>query len=80
MTHLLLFLIAWPFGWVLGLMAAAPFMRGGEAGQLPAFTIPFALIAAFLFAFLPIGSANGRLKLMAILTLIMGVLSSLIIR
>lgn len=71
MVYLGLVLIALPFGWFLGLVAAFVLAGGNDVAQTPMLTVPFALPLALVFAFLPIGSASQRLKWMAIATVAM---------
>jgi hypothetical protein len=68
MVYLGLILIALPFGWFLGLVAAFVLSGGGDWEQTPILTVPAGLLLGFLAALLPIGSAAARLKWMAIAT------------
>jgi hypothetical protein len=56
-------LAALPFGWGLGVMAAY-LLAGPDFGQLPALTVPLAIIAAIVFALSPVLSAPKRLLIM----------------
>ena len=56
-------LAAVPFGWNLG-VAAAYLLAGSDFGQLPALTVPLGIIAAIIFALLPLLSARKRLLIM----------------
>jgi hypothetical protein len=54
---------AFPFGWGLG-VAAAYLLAGPDFGQLPALTVPLGIMAAIVFAVLPLLSAQKRLLIM----------------
>jgi hypothetical protein len=54
---------AFPFGWGLG-VTAAYLLAGSDFGQLPALTVPLGIIAAIVFALLPLLSARKRLLIM----------------
>jgi hypothetical protein len=54
---------AFPFGWGLG-VTAAYLLAGPDFGQLPALTVPLGIIAAIVFALLPLLSARKRLLIM----------------
>jgi hypothetical protein len=54
---------AFPFGWGLG-VTAAYLLAGPDFGQLPALTVPVGIIAAIVFALLPLLSARKRLLIM----------------
>lgn len=58
-------LLALPFGWGLG-VALAYAIAGKDFGQLPAGTVPIALIASVAFAVWPAISAKVRCTIMAI--------------
>jgi len=53
--------LALPFGWGLGLLAAYV-VAGRNFGQLPAGTVPLGIIAAVAFALWPSFSPSTRLK------------------
>jgi hypothetical protein len=54
---------ALPFGWGLR-VTAAYLVAGPDFGQLPALTVPVGIIAAIIFALLPLLSARKRLLMM----------------
>ena len=54
---------AFQFGWGLG-VTAAYLLAGPDFGQLPALTVPVGIIAAIIFALLPLMSARRRLLIM----------------
>ena len=54
---------AFPFGWGLGVVAAY-LLVGSDFGQLPALTVALGIIAAIVFALLPLLSARKRLLIM----------------
>jgi hypothetical protein len=56
--------LALPFGWGLGVLAAYA-IAGPDFGQLPAGTVPIALIASVVFAVLPSISAKTRFTIIA---------------
>jgi hypothetical protein len=56
-------LAAFPFGWGFG-VSAAYMLAGCDFGQLPALTVPLGIIAAIIFALLPLLSARRRLLIM----------------
>lgn len=68
MVYLGLLLIALPFGWFLGLVAAFVLSGGGDWEQTPMLTVPAGLLLGFIAALLPVGSAQSRLKWMAVAT------------
>jgi hypothetical protein len=78
MIYLGLAIIALPFGWFLGLVAAIALSGGIAFGQLPMITVPAGLLSGFIIAFLPLGTPAGRLKLMTIATALMAVFFMLI--
>ncbi|MGH7532384.1 MAG: hypothetical protein ACREL4_03735 [Gemmatimonadales bacterium] len=55
--------MALPFGWGLGLMLAL-LIAGRDFGQLPAATVPIALIASIGFALWPRVRPRTRLKVL----------------
>lgn len=57
-------LLALPFGWGLG-VALAYAIAGKDFGQLPAGTVPIALMASVAFAVCPAISAKARCAIMA---------------
>lgn len=59
------FLMAFPFGWFLGLFIAL-LIAGTNFGQTPVFTVPLGILAALIFAFAPVCEARTRLKIMLI--------------
>jgi hypothetical protein len=54
---------AFPFGWGLGVVAAY-LLAGPDFGQLPALTVPLGIMAAIVFALLPLLRARKRLLIM----------------
>ena len=56
-------LAAFPFGWGLGVVGAY-LLAGPDFGQLPALTVPVGIIAAIIFALLPLLTARKRLLIM----------------
>jgi hypothetical protein len=56
--------MALPFGWGLG-VALAALALGREFGQLPALTVPVAIVASIVFALMPSVSPLTRLAIMA---------------
>lgn len=57
-------LLALPFGWGLGVLAA--YLIGGKNfGQLPVATVPLGIIAALVFALRPSLDASFRLEILA---------------
>ena len=54
---------ALPFGWAVGVFAAYA-IAGPNFGQLPAVTVPAGIVAALIFALLPVVSAATRLGVM----------------
>lgn len=58
-------LAALPFGWGIGLVAARMLVPG-DVGQLPAVTIPVAIVSGLIFAILPLISARTRLNVLLI--------------
>jgi hypothetical protein len=61
--------MAFPFGWGLGVLAAY-IVGGKDFGQLPVATVPLGIVAAIVFAVSPSVEANTRLKIMLAGTLI----------
>ena len=57
-------LCAFPFGWGLGVIAAY-LIAGTDFGQLPILTVPLGIIAAVVFALLPVLAAGTRLAILA---------------
>lgn len=57
-------LLALPFGWGLGVVLAYA-IAGKDFGQLPAGTVPIALMASVAFAVWPAISARARCAVMA---------------
>lgn len=55
--------MALPFGWGLGVLAAY-LVAGKNFGQLPAVTVPLGIVAAMVFAVLPVFTASMRLKVL----------------
>jgi hypothetical protein len=66
--------LALPFGWGLGVFLAYA-IAGPDFGQLPAGTIPIALIASIVFALLPSISAKTRFTVMAVGTAVFAFLA-----
>ena len=58
-------ILALPFGWGLGLVAAL-IIAGKDFGQLPAATVPLGLIAAFVFALRSSIKASTRLLVLSV--------------
>jgi uncharacterized membrane protein len=58
-------LAALPFGWGIGLLAARILM-GGDVGQMPALTIPIAMVGGVIFAVLPLAPARTRLNVLLV--------------
>jgi hypothetical protein len=50
--------VAFPFGWGLG-VTAAYLLAGSDFGQLPALTVPVGIIAAIVFALMPLLSGES---------------------
>jgi hypothetical protein len=57
-------LLALPFGWGLGVVIAYA-IAGPDFGQLPAGTVPLAIVAAIVFALSPRLSPKRRFAIMA---------------
>ena len=57
--------MALPFGWGLGVLAAYA-IAGPDFGQLPAGTVPIALVGSIVFAVQPSISAKTRFTVMAV--------------
>jgi len=57
--------MAFPFGWGLGVLVAY-FMAGSNFGQLPAATIPIAIVAAIVFALWPSLKPSTRLAVLLV--------------
>jgi hypothetical protein len=58
-------LAAFPFGWCLGLFFTL-LIAGTNIGQTPIFTVPLGILAALIFAFVPVCEARTRLNIMLI--------------
>ncbi|MGH7270221.1 MAG: hypothetical protein ACREJ3_07290 [Polyangiaceae bacterium] len=56
-------LFAIPFGYGLGVVVAS-LVAGPDFGQLPALTVPIAIVASIVFALLPLVKAGMRLSIM----------------
>jgi hypothetical protein len=56
--------LAVPFGWGLGVFIA-DVVGGRDFGQLPVLTVPLGIVAAVVFAFLPVFTPATRLTVMA---------------
>jgi hypothetical protein len=56
-------IMALPFGWGLG-VAAAELALGPNFGQLPALTVPVAIVGSIVFALTPAISPSARLAIM----------------
>jgi hypothetical protein len=56
---------ALPFGWGLGVFVAY-LVTAGRIGQLPALTVPLAIIGAIVFALSPWLSPGTRLTILAV--------------
>ena len=56
-------ILAIPFGWGLGVLAAY-ILAGKDFGQLPAATVPLSIIVSIVFALLPSRTPNTRLKIL----------------
>lgn len=63
MTTLWAVLAALPFGWAIGLVGARIVMQG-DPQQLPAVTIPVAILAGIVLALVPLVSARARLVIL----------------
>jgi hypothetical protein len=50
--------VAFPFGWGLGVKAAY-LLAGPDFGQLPSLTVPVGIIAAIVFALMPLLSGES---------------------
>jgi hypothetical protein len=70
-------IMALPFGWGLGVAVAAA-IAGPEFGQLPALTVPVALVGSVVFALSPVATPRVRLAIMAGGTLVFALLAALI--
>jgi len=57
-------ILALPFGWGLGVLLAYG-IAGKDFGQLPAGTVPVAIIGSIVFALSPRTSAQTRFAIMA---------------
>lgn len=62
-------LMALPFGWGAGLLAAI-IVTGGDYGQLPALTVPIGIVAAVIYAVAPVARPATRLKVLSAGTLV----------
>ena len=58
-------MLAFPFGWGLGVLAAY-LIAGSDFGQLPAATIPIAIVASIAFALWSSVKARTRLTVMLV--------------
>ena len=56
-------MMAFPFGWGLGVFVAYV-IAGKNFGQLPVATVPLGIVAALVFAVAPFMDASKRLKIM----------------
>ena len=56
--------MAFPFGWGVGLLAAY-IIAGKEVGQLPAATVPLGLLGALAFAVSPTAQPTTRFKILS---------------
>ncbi len=68
--------LALPFGWGLGVLAAT-IVAGPDFGQLLALTVSIAIVVAVVFALLPIVRPGTRLAIMAGGTALFVVLAAL---
>jgi hypothetical protein len=62
-------LVAFPFGWGLGVVVAY-MVAGKNFGQLPALTVPIAIVGSLIFAFSPAFTPGMRLAIMLIGTVV----------
>jgi hypothetical protein len=62
-------LVAFPFGWGLGVVVAY-MVAGKNFGQLPALTVPIAIVGSLIFAFSPAFTPGMRLAIMLIGTIV----------
>lgn len=72
-------LMAFPFGWCLGLFIAL-LIAGTNFGQTPAFTVPVGVLAALIFALVPVCEARTRLNVMLIGTPALFVFFMIVVR
>jgi hypothetical protein len=68
---------ALPFGWGLGVLVAYA-VTAGRIGQLPALTVPLAIIGSIVFALSPWLSPGMRLTILAVGTGVFLVLGSVL--
>lgn len=69
--------LAFPFGWGLGVLAAY-LIAGSDFGQLPAATVPIAIVASIAFALWPALKASTRLTVMLVGTALFVLLARLV--
>lgn len=69
MVYLGLALIALPFGWMLGVLAAFVVAGGSDIGQTPMLTVPPGILIGLLAAFVPWTTPAARLKALSVATL-----------
>jgi hypothetical protein len=69
-------LVAFPFGWGLGVFVAY-LIAGKNFGQLPAMTVPLALIGSIIFALSPSFTPGMRLAIMLIGTVVFVILGAM---
>ena len=69
---------AFPFGWMVGVFAAY-LVAGPNFGQLPIMTVPLAIVAAIVFAVMPVWSAWTRLAIMIVGTGLLVALSHVVV-
>lgn len=58
-------LLALPFGWAMGVLAAYV-IAGPDFGQLPIATVPLGMLASIIFVFSPISRLEMRVVVMAV--------------
>jgi hypothetical protein len=70
-------IVALPFGWGLGVFVAY-LIAGKNFGQLPALTVPLAIIGSIIFAFSPSFTPGMRLAIMLVGTGVFLILASML--
>jgi hypothetical protein len=63
-------LAAFPFGYCAGLLAAVLLAGGSNIGQGPLLTVPISLLAAIVFASVPILAARTRFTIMTVAAIV----------